>query len=264
MGGVSAMMVAPFAAPFGAVYGALIGLVLAPALVAALMRKSELVGGALIFGPATLVGVLAGIASQPLWSMFLAAEVYMSMAAVAWLVLPDTYPRKHRSECGACGYSIQGLARCPECGRAVNERQGGISQAGARGRRLTACVVVALGVLLPLSFGTGLVVKRYKPRTTEEWIEQMGDNDMQLQWEARHALVAQGREPLLRALGHKYGGVRANAAWALEELRDPSTREALQRTARDPDPYVRKHVQDALDALGPANASSQPEAAGSR
>jgi len=93
--------------------------------------------------------------------------------------------------------------------------------------------------------------ERTRAHSSIELVEQLGADDMQLQWEARHELSLQGAAPLIRALRHSNAGVRRNAAWALESLKDPAARDELKRLLNDPDPWTRDHARKALDALPP-------------
>jgi HEAT repeat protein len=118
-------------------------------------------------------------------------------------------------------------------------------------QRIVGLVLFVIVVLPAMGLSAHAFYERVRERSTPELIEQLGDYDMQLAWEARDTLIKQGAAPLIQALRHSNADVRRNAAWALESLSDPAARDDLKRLLNDPDPLTREHAKKALNRLPP-------------
>ncbi len=258
IGTIGAVMCTPIGAPFGFMGGAVIGLLVSPILLFALIRKPLPLACLLVAAPSLMAVVLGGIAQNP-GVCLLSVVVFVGMAAVCGLVLQDRPQTVAPERCAKCGYDVGSLAQCPECGMVMGS--GLQPDTGARRQaRLGIAFAILLLAVIPVLGGSGWAAyQRHRHRTTAELIEQMGDNDMEIQWESRHALEAQGAQPLIRALRHPKAGVRMNAAWALEDLRDPAARDELTRLLNDPDRYVRERAQRALNAIGGPSNTGTPK-----
>jgi hypothetical protein len=244
IGGIAAGIMAPFAAFFGVVGGAIVGLIVSPVIVVLLGRKPILRALALVLGPSIAAGVLGGFSLHPGVSL-LAIVVYLGMAGVASVLLADAANLVPAGCCVRCGYEVKDLPKCPECGWDRGARAPE-SRTLPRRDRLVLAAVAAAGGLGLLGYA---VYERHRVRSTAELVDQLGANDMQLQWEAQHELAKREPAALVKALDDPRVGVRRNAAWALEDVRDPTARPALKRLLNDPDPWTRDHAKRALERL---------------
>jgi hypothetical protein len=245
VGWIAATTVSPIAAPFGAAFGMIVGVAVSPLLLATLRNRPLIPSALIILPPSLAVAFLSGLSGNPLITMF-SVIVFCAMAVVASQVLPAISPPTRPGHCHVCDYERGDLPRCPECGNGKDDELELKPTPRSRRRLLTA---VALGLLIP-AVGAGYAAyERHRPRTTAEWIERLGHNDVQIQWEARQALMRRGQAPLIQAMTHPKAGVRRNAALALGVLGDPSAREVLEAALNDPDWHVQKEAERALEKL---------------
>jgi hypothetical protein len=92
------------------------------------------------------------------------------------------------------------------------------------------------------------------PDNVPALIELMGDNDLSIHTAAARKLMKHGKEPFLSALHHKNPSVRAVAAHFLGLLHDPTAQDALIKSSRDPDHYVRMWSAFSLGEIGSEKA----------
>lgn len=85
-------------------------------------------------------------------------------------------------------------------------------------------------------------------------IKLMGDNDMQVSYEAARKLRKQGRAPFLEALHHSDSRIRSSAARSLGFLGDPKAQDALLEVSNDSNVHVRMWVAFSLGKIGDAKA----------
>lgn len=232
--------------PFGVVAGGVLGLLISPAIAALLYLRELRFAIPLVLFPTLIVAIVGGWSTNPAIAL-LSVIVFVASAIVAYLAMPALPRFTSPTACVNCGYDRSGLSVCPECGTS-----GTVAPKYALSRPMrTAAVILAavLGIGLPLSLAAYAAYDRHRSRTIEEWVERLGHNDMQIQWEARQAVAKAGSGPAIQALAHPNPAVRRNAAWVLQDLRDPAAKSVLQAALQDPDPWVRDHAQKALNGL---------------
>ncbi|MFG0284692.1 MAG: HEAT repeat domain-containing protein [Phycisphaerales bacterium JB039] len=247
IGATAATSITPIGLVFGLAFGAIVGCMVSPIIVITLFRKHLGFAIPAVLVPAVIVALIAGQATNIVVTL-LSVVVFCAVAAASYLALPHAQ-RGGPHDCLECGYDITGLSRCPECGY-----QAGSSswKSLPRAPRVAgAIVIVVIGFVIPLLLASYAAYERHRPRSADEWIGLLGSHDVQMQGEARQALIEHGADPLIRALSHWDPTVRRNAALALESLADPAAREALVAALDDSDPEVRDRAAAALEAIGP-------------
>lgn len=245
VGTLTAAAVAPIGVVVGWLFGGVVGLVVSPVPAALLYRKPLARGWLLMVVPAAVVGVAAGSSENPGVAM-LSIVTFLAMAGAGFFLLPDTQLGVLPGVCWSCRYDVRELRRCPECGALQSRRPRPLPQGARLG---IAGAIIVVGFLAPLLMGLAAAWERHRPRSTAEWVELLGNNDMQIQWEARHALETGPIDPVISAMKHRNATVRENAAWVLEVRGDAAAREALMMAMGDPDPRVRDRAAEAIKAI---------------
>jgi hypothetical protein len=245
-GAIGCAMFTPSSALPGLVFGVSVGFVVSPVLIVALRGKPLVPAMVIVTAPAALVACVGGLSWNPLVTQ-LSVVVFCAMAVVGSMILPDLPGDVEPGTCGRCGYDMTGLVRCPECGWVEADALHLVGP--SRRAWVLAALVVLVGFVGPLVLAGRAAVERHRPRSTQELIEQLGANDIELQGEAMQALQLQGSAPLIIALSHSRPAVRENAARALGIMRAVSATNALTSALRDPDPRVREEAKRALDAI---------------
>lgn len=251
IGSVSGLMgmTDPIGAFVGLTVGAIIGVFVTPFIIGALHKKPLEIAWPIVILPPIVPAMFAG-ASGSLAAVIATVVVFCAMAAIASLVLADIPERVLPGICKKCGYDAKELATCPECGVPTEaEPQAGANRptdAKAPGPVLTVALICILGVILPTGFTIHAHHERHRARTPAEWVERLGEHDMQIQWEARRAVSRAGLATTLSAATHPDRNVRTNAMWVLEDFRGPEVRAALEAALSDPDRYVRDRAAETL------------------
>lgn len=256
IGGIAALAIVPFGCPFGVFFGATFGLAVSPWVTYCLRRKPFIVFIPGVFLPALFVALLAASSGSPPLTLLSVVTFFALPAAIA-LVIPDDDSIFDPGKCRACGYEIAGLTRCPECGRPVNGLSA-IERPGQRVRWAVAVMIALVGFVLPLGLAGAAAYDELRPKTTAEYIRQLGDNDMERQHRACVALTARPLSELLPLLNDPNPGIRANAALTVAMKGDPDGRAAIAALVNDPVPWVSERARAAVELLDSAPAPPKP------
>jgi hypothetical protein len=92
-----------------------------------------------------------------------------------------------------------------------------------------------------------------RARAAASHIRALGSEKLSTRDKAADALIEMGEaavEPLIEALGHRNGHIRANAAWVLGQLKDERSIEPLIKALKDGSSDVRAYAALALGKIG--------------
>ena len=255
MGLVTATRIVPFAWQLGPIIGAAAGVACAPFVLLCLRRKDPRWTIPAVYGSSCVVALLASSTGNPIWTFVATVPTLLGQSIVARFLLPDSLRVYDPGCCQTCGYNLTGNLSgiCPECGTPIAR-----DMRTAESYLFHAYIRVLLFLIVPFTLCVFSVVDsddRSKSIDPTSLIERLAHHDMEVQWQAKRALMSHGKTPLLSALQHTNPRVRANAAEALGWLADATTVPDLISALGDEDAHTRMRATRALGKIADSSAT---------